>query len=224
MSKHLQRDMDALTRELLAMSSLVEEMIQWSCTSLVQGRAELVAAVTSQESEVNAQEVRIEEECLRILALHQPVAVDLRRVASILKINSDLERTADLSVGIAECAAVVLRFPAYPIPAQINQMVRLSIQMVHDSLNAFVALDAVSARCICARDDEVDGLHRELVAGVQRLMIEQPGWIEPSMQFYSALGNLERIADLATNVAEDAIFLVEGQITRHQFHANSSPT
>ncbi len=215
MSKHLQRDMDAIHREILALSAIVEEMIDKATLSLSTRRYELAAEVIAMDDLVDEREVRIEEECLKMLALHQPVAIDLRRVATVLKVNNDLERIADLAVNIAERSQNIDEYPEFPVPESMSQMVALSTQMVRGALDAFVRLDPMAARRIMLLDEEVDRHNRDIIDQLQTLMQERTDLIPPAMHCFSASRHIERIADHATNIAEDVIFMVEAKDVRH---------
>jgi phosphate transport system protein len=217
MSKHLERDLEALEREILAQSSLVEEMIVKACRALIERRADITTEVIANEEGINMREVKIEEECLKILALHQPVAVDLRRTATLLKINSELERIADLAVNVAERTQSLSEHLELEIPDRLERMSAKATDMVHDALDAFVDLDVAAARNVCRRDDEVDDLNRELIDELYEAMQSRPDLIEPAMHLFSVSRHIERIADCATNIAEDVIYLVEGEIARHHF-------
>ena len=199
MSKHWQRDLDALQRAVLAMSSQVEEMIEKACRALRDSRIELVDEVIALEEGVNEREVQIEEECLKILALHQPVAIDLRRAAMLLKINNDLERMADLAVNIAERTRSLSKFLTFTIPERFDAMARLAIGMVNSSLDAFVHLDSEAAREICHQDNLVDDINRQNIDEMYRRMRSDSESVEPALQFFSCSRHVERIADLATN-------------------------
>jgi phosphate transport system protein len=215
MSKHLERDLEALEREILAQSSLVEEMIAKACRALVDRRADMSNEVVASEQEIDMREVKIEEECLKILALHQPVAVDLRRTATVLKINTELERIADLAVNIAERTASLTEYPDYEIPDKLERMSIKATDMVHDALDAFVDLDVAGARDVCRRDEEMDMLNRVVIDELYETMQAHSEQIEPAMHVFSISRHVERIADCATNIAEDVIYLVEGEIARH---------
>jgi phosphate transport system protein len=216
MSMHLQRDLEALEQNLLNQSSVVEQMVFRACQSLRELRADIVQEVWASEETVNYREVEIEEECLKILALHQPVARDLRRVATVLKINSDLERIADLAVNIGERTHSLMLYPDFQMPPNLDKMAEAAISMVRDALDAFVRLDVEAAREVCLRDDRVDELNRKVISDVQSLIEANPSDIEPAFHFYSASRHVERIADHATNIAEDVIYLVDGEIARHK--------
>ena len=220
MSKHLERDLESLERQLLTQALMVEEMIKKASRSLRDFRCDLVAEVMVCEKRVNEQEVQIEEHCLKILALHQPVAIDLRRTATILKINNDLERMADLAVNIAERAQSLSEHGGPNLPMTFDHMVEVTVDMVRTALDALVHLDTDIAREVCLRDDEVDDLNREVIEEMHRVMRFQPQLIESAVCVFSASRHVERIADHATNIAEDVSYLVDGEIARHKNDLN----
>ena len=222
MSKHLQRDIESLNTALLSVSSMVEEMIDKATQSLIDRRYSLAEDVVGSDNYVDQNEVHVEEECLKILALHQPVAVDLRRIATVMKVNNDLERIADLAVSIAQRAQALEEFLAFPIPEQLPPMVVLATQMVRDAMNAFVNMDSANARKIIAMDTTVDQYNRDMIAELQTIMQTRPESVAAALHCFSAVRHIERIADHATNIAEDVIYLVEGDIVRHR-HDQSPP-
>lgn len=216
MSKHLQRDMDNLHRQILSLSAIVEEMIDKATSSLEERNPELAEEVIASDRQVDRREVVIEEECLKMLALHQPVAGDLRRIATVLKVNNDLERIADLAVNIAERSQCIDDHPEFPIPDKLATMVSLTTQMVRSALDSFVNLDSQSARRILLMDDDVDQYNVEIISDLQTLMQERSELVVPALHCFSISRHIERIADHATNIAEDVIYLVEGEIVRHR--------
>ena len=216
MAMHLQRDLEALEQNLLAQSSVVEQMVHRACQSLRELNVDVAREVIASEEMVNMREVEVEEECLKILALHQPVAVDLRRVATVLKINADLERIADLAVNICERTISLSSHPGFEMPAHLEEMAEIAIGMVRDALDAFVGQDVDSARDVCLRDDAVDDLNRQLINDLYAFVESELANVEPAFHFYSASRHVERIADHATNIAEDVIYLVDGEIARHR--------
>lgn len=216
MSKHLERDLDNLQKDLLALAASVEEAIHKAIKALQQRDVALAQEVIDGDNQIDQEENHVEEECLKILALHQPVAVDLRRIAAVLMINTDLERMADLAEDIAERAVALARLPHIPIPNDLQRMTDLTSSMVGQALNAFVNLDTRQARVVCRLDDEVDRLNKSIIDDLIRLMQRSPDMVEPGLSFFSATRHLERIADHATNVAEDVIYLAEGSIVRHR--------
>jgi phosphate transport system protein len=219
MSKHLERDLEDLQRDLVALAASVEEAIQKATHALQHRDAEPAEQVIAGDSQIDQEENHIEEECLKILALHQPVAVDLRRIASCLKINAELERMADLAEDIAERALELCRLPAVRVPETLQRMTDLATTMVRQSLDAFVNLEARQARRVCRLDDEVDRYNNEIIEELIAMMQESPGTVRAGLSLFSATRHLERIADHATNIAEDVVYLVEGIIIRHQHAA-----
>lgn len=215
MSIHLNRDLENVQRRVLSLASAVEQIIEKSIRALFERDAALARTLMESDTPIDMEENVIEEECLKILALHQPVAVDLRRVATIVKINNDLERMADLAVNIAERALALAQGPEVPVPATFRQMTDLTNTMVRDSLDAFLKLDIALAKRVCRLDDEVDRYNREIIDEVSDFMRQAPANVDPGLHLFSAARQLERIADHATNIAEDVVYLVEGKIIRH---------
>ena len=216
MSKHLERDLDELQKDLLALAASVEEAIHKAIRALQERDVALAEEVIDGDNDIDEEENHVEEECLKVLALHQPVAMDLRRVAAVLLINTDLERMADLAEDIAERAVALARWPAIPIPADLQRMTDLTSSMVRQALDSFVNLDAKLARLVCRLDDEVDRCNKSIINELIGMMQRSPDTVEPGLSFFSATRHLERIADHATNIAEDVIYLVEGAIVRHR--------
>jgi phosphate transport system protein len=222
MPQHLQRDLDNLQRDLLVMAASVEEAIHKAIRALQDRQTFMAQEVIEGDNEIDREENHVEEECLKILALHQPVAVDLRRIAAALKINTDLERMADLAEDIAERALRLAELPPAPVPDKLQAMTDLTTSMVRQSLDSFVNLDPVLARRVCRLDDEVDRYNNEIIAELMEMMQSSPGLVEAGLSLFSATRHLERIADHATNIAEDVVYLVEGEIIRHRLNAIES--
>lgn len=216
MSKHLQRDLDFLQRDLLALAASVEEALHKAIAALVQRDSSLAKQVIDGDKAIDLEENHVEEECLKLLALHQPVAVDLRRIAGVLKINAELERMGDLAEDIAERAIHLADLPPIPMPARLQRMTDLTTSMVRQSLDAFVNADARLARVVCRLDDEVDRYNSEIIEEIIGMMKKSPDKVEQGLSFFSATRHLERIADHATNIAEDVVYMVEGEIIRHR--------
>ena len=219
MSKHLQNDVDQLHRRLMALFGVVEQMADKAVRALCENQYELAQEVINTDPQVNQTEVEIEEDCLKILALHQPVAADLRRVATVLKINSDLERIADLACNIAERARCMHQHAYFPIPEQLTPMVRQSTLMVQMALDAFVNSDVLLANQVIQLDQSVDDYNLAVINELKELMQENRDYVEPALHCFSASRHVERIADHAENIAEDVIYLVDGDIVRHR-HEN----
>jgi phosphate transport system protein len=223
MSKHLERDLENLQQDLLALASSVEEAIARATAALRSRDVALAQAVIDGDNVIDEEENQIEEECLKMLALHQPVAIDLRRVVSALKINTELERMADLAEDIAERAVHLAGLPEVVVSAKLQRMNDVTTTMVRQSLDAFVNLDARLARVICRLDDEVDRYNHEIIEELIDTMRSSPELIDPGLSMFSAVRHLERIADHATNIAEDVVYMVEGEIIRHR-HLSAEAT
>lgn len=215
MSKHLERDLEQLSRDIVTIGGMVEEATQQAVVALQERRAELAETVIANGIKIDGREVAIEESCLKMLALHQPVAEDLRFIAVVIKINSDLERMGDLAINIAQRAAFLISQEPIPFPAQLPAMGTATITMVRRSLDALVKRDPHIARQVCRDDDEVDRLNRTIIGDLIALMKQDAGKIDRALSLFSATRHLERIADHATNIAEDVVYLVEGDIIRH---------
>lgn len=218
MSRHLQHDLQEAYHHLLSISGQVEEMIDNAVKSLMERRRDLADQVIGRDREIDSQEVRIEEECLKMLALHQPVAADLRRITTMMKINNDLERIADLACNIAERGYCLAPVPDFPIPEKINQMVAMATGMVHNALDAFVNSDIDLAYQVITRDDAMDQLNVVVIDEITELMSQKREWVASGLHCFSAARHLERIADHATNVSEDVVYMVNGVIVRHRYH------
>jgi phosphate transport system protein len=198
------------------MCAMVEEMIHTAIDDLGKPSPRLAEELAKRDDEIDRWDVRIEEECLKILALHQPVAIDLRRITAVLKITSELERVADLSVNIAERVSALASWPEMAIPERLNAMVSLSVDMLHRAIDSYVSLDAPMARRVCGEDETVDRMNREIIDELIAVMKSSPELVEPGLLLFSASRHVERIADHATNIAEDVVYLVEGATIRHR--------
>ena len=216
MSLHLHRDLDKLKKEVLRLGNMVELAINNAFLALNNRDSSYVEEVLTNEEKINEMEVQIEEECLKILALHQPVAVDLRFLVVVLKVNNDLERMGDIAKNIAERAKDLMESDVIPDLGQPMQgLPDLVRTMVRSSLDSLVKLDDQLARKIIEMDDEVDQINRDMYAAVKSLVAEQPSTADSAINLLSCIRNMERIGDLATNIAEDVIFVVEGKVVRH---------
>jgi phosphate transport system protein len=216
MTKHFERELDGLKKELLELSAAVEESVVKSIQSLKDRDETLAREVIDNDDAVDNAEVALEEQCLKILALHQPVAGDLRFIVATLKINNELERVADLAVNIAERSLVIGRQKVIDAPFDFIHMAQKSRSMLTRAIDSIIRLDTVLAHEVCEADDEVDELNRDVYTQVYRLINEHPENAEILINYISVSRHLERIADYATNIAEDVIYLVEGKIIRHQ--------
>ena len=216
MPRHLQKDLDNLKREILILGSMVTDSIHKAIISLVERRITLSEEVMNCDNVINEKEVAIEEECLKILALHQPVAADLRFIITILKVNNDLERMGDLAVNIAERASYLSSKENLNITLDFPRMVESVQRMVDESLTALINMDTKLARKVLLMDDEVDDINRDMYVILQKEMKENSESVERAVHLLSTSRHLERIADLSTNIAEEVVFMVEGELIRHR--------
>ena len=216
MTKVLERELHSLREQLVAQFTVVEQMIQLAVRALVERRVDFADRVIESDAGVDATDIKIEEECLKLLALHQPVSLDMRWLITVIKVNGELERMADTACNIAERAKALSAFPLFNVPDQLNEMVDATIRMVRRALDAFVTSDAKMAAEVIEMDDAVDTLNRVIIDQLQELMKKNQELIEPAVYCFSASRHLERIADLAENLSEEVIYLVEGEIVRHQ--------
>jgi phosphate transport system protein len=215
--KHLDREIDRLKRHVLALSAIVEENVGKAVRAAMERDHALAQTVTRSDREVDEIEVEVEEECLKILALHQPVALDLRFIIAVLKLNNDLERIGDLAVNIAEQVEHLGNADDPALPIDLARITSLTQAMLRDSLDALVNRDPNAARRVCAADDDVDDCHHEISQQVEALLAgtAEASGVTTLIHLLSVSRCLERIADLATNIAEDIIYMTEGDIVRH---------
>jgi len=218
MSIHLLREVERIKKHLLALSAMVEEALRKAAKAVTHKDETLARRVIEDDSEIDHMEVDIEEDCLKILALHQPVAVDLRFIVAILKINSDLERIGDLAVNIAE---QVLFLSAQPMPMPANgydftAMASKAQVMLKQSLDSLIQLDTTLARNVCTADDEVDQQYRAIFMTAKEQIKIHPDQTDVWLIILMIARQLERIADHTTNIAEDVIYMIDGHIVRHQ--------
>ncbi|MBI5058756.1 phosphate signaling complex protein PhoU [candidate division KSB1 bacterium] len=216
MAVHLQKDLEKLKKITLEVGTIVEESISRSVTALTSRNRALAEQVIAGDLEIDRREVQLEEECLKILALHQPVAKDLRFVVAVLKMNNDLERMGDYAANVAERSVALSMYPDIRLPDEVATMAEKVVNMVRKSLDCVVEGDSSLASAVCASDDEVDALHRGLFVSIQQYIKQDVSQLEPWIQLLSVIRYLERIADLATNIAQDVIYMVEGSVVRHR--------
>jgi phosphate transport system protein len=215
MTKHLERDLVHLKRDLLSLGALVEEATNKAITALVNRRADLADEVRNGDDLIDSRELEIEEACLQLLALHQPMAADLRFIVAVMKVNNDLERMGDLAVNIADRAFdMAMGEPAVP-PGDLLSMAERVRSMVRESLDALVNRDCELARKVVRDDEDVDDMHRRMFKFLEELMMRDSKQVPLGVHTISASRHLERIADLATNIAEDVVFMVDGEVIRH---------
>jgi phosphate transport system protein len=206
---HFESDLQGLKNRLLNMGALVEERVHGAIQALMERNLEAAEAIARGDGEVNALQIEIDDRCLKILALQQPMASDLRLITSAMKINADLERIGDQAVNIAENAIKMLAAPPLKPLIDLPRMAEIAERMTRDSLDAFVRRDPALAREVLGRDDEVDGLKDTVFRVLLTYMMADPGTIERALSLILISRNIERIA-------EDVIFLVEGRDVRHR--------
>ena len=212
---HFEEDLQALKTRLLNMGALVEERVHQAILALMERRPEATDKIIAGDKDVNDLQIEIDDRCLKLLALQQPMASDLRLITAAMKINADLERIGDQAVNIAENAARVLAHPPLKPLLDLPRMAEIAERMTRDSLDAFVRRDPDLASNILARDDEVDQLKDQVFRVLLTYMMADPATIERALGLILISRNIERIADHATNIAEDVIFLVEAKDVRH---------
>jgi phosphate transport system protein len=215
MTKHLEIDLDHLQQHILNQAQAVEQAVHKATLALRTGDVRLAQEVIEGEQRIDEDENLVDEECLRLLVIHQPVAIDLRRVTAAMMINVDLERMADLAEEIAERAIALAGAARIAVPDKLQRMADLTTVMVRQSIEAFINLDTSLARALCRLDDEIDHYNVEIIGELVEIMHKDPSLVEAGLSMFSATRHLERIADHATNIAEDVIYLVEGEIVRH---------
>jgi len=197
------------------MAAKAESMIHYSIQELVQRNPELAVEIPTLEEDVNSLQLEVDDRASKLLALRQPMAHDLRFIIAAMKISSDLERIADQAINITQNTRILLLYPEVKPLIDIPKMAEIAKQMLRDALDAFVQGDAVKARDVVMRDDQVDRLKDEVIRELEAMMITDPRIIKPSLQLVLVARNLERIADHATNIAEDVVYLVEAKDIRH---------
>ena len=212
---HFEEELQALKNRLLTMGALVEERVHQAVRSLVDRRLEEAEAVIAADKEVNDLQIDIDDRCLKLLATQSPLAIDLRLITAAMKINADLERIGDQAVNVAENVIKLLPQPPLKPLIDIPRMAELAQQMTRDALDAFVKKDPALARDVLRRDDEVDSLKDQVFRELLTYMMADPGTIQRALSLILISRNIERIADHATNIAEDVIFLVEAKDVRH---------
>jgi phosphate transport system protein len=216
MAVHFMRELENLKRLSLTMAAMAEENLRLAIKSAIERDEPLARKVIEADHDIDRQEVAVEEECLKILALYHPVAHDLRFVVAMIKINHDLERIGDLAVNIAERAIVLAQRPQVTRDYNLRGLADISIRMVARSLDALINQDSKLAREIWLSDDEADKRNRELLIAVEEDIARDPSQLPALLAITSISRTLERIADHATNIAKDVIYMIEGDIVRHR--------
>jgi phosphate transport system protein len=213
--RHFHQELETLKEQLLRMGGRAEAIVNKAVEALKRRDVELAHAVFEDDRFLDQMEIDIEERCVSLLALQQPMAGDLRFITAALKISNDLERVGDHAVNIAEGAVALAGMPQLKPLVDIPRMADLALAMLREALDAFVHRDSATARRICLRDDDVDDLNRQLFRELVSYMIEDPSTVSRALELIRVAHNLERVADMATNVAEEVVFIAEARIIKH---------
>lgn len=222
MDRQFARDLESLKVQLLRMGGAVEQAVLKAVEALETQDARLAEEVFEDDRAIDELELVIEDHCFHLLALQQPLASDLRFLMAALKISNDLERVGDHAVNIAGSAVRLAGRAGIEPLGDVGRMARLAYGMLHQSLEAFVQGDAASARQVCARDDEVDALNRRLFRELIAFITRDPSLTTPAMELVLVARNLERIADLATNVGEEVVFVAQARVIKHHHEETAS--
>lgn len=214
--RHFQEELDELKGRLLEMGGLAEDRVRLAVRGLVERDATLVDRVLTGDAAINQLHIDIDDRCFKLLALHQPMAVDLRAIVAAVKINTDLERVGDMAVNISEAVRRYLQHPPVKELIDIPRMAELAQDMLRDALDAFVRRDLTLAQQVLSQDDTLDALKTTVFRDLLGYMLRDSQTIEPALDLILISRHLERIGDHATNVAEDVIFMVSAKDVRHQ--------
>jgi len=216
MSLQFEKETARLKKKLLSVSALVEESIQRAVKAVIERNRDLALQVIENDAAIDDMEVDVEEDCLKVLALHQPVATDLRFIIACLKINNDLERIGDLAVNLAERGIKLAEHPPITMPFDLRRMQEVVRGMLRDALDALVNMDTGLAHGVILADDEVDAINRRAFREINRRIRENAAEIDTLIHYLGVSRHMERTADHATNIAEDVIYMIEGTIIRHR--------
>jgi len=215
MERVFDEELQFLKEKLLRMAASVEDALSLAIEALKDQKEEPAREVLKNEENINLLDIEVDEICMRLLALRQPMAGDLRFITSAMKISGDLERMGDLAVNVAELALELARLPLLKPLIDIPRMARLAQAMVRDSIDAFINRDEALARDVCIRDDEVDALDDQIFRELLTFMMEDPHTVRRAVALILVSRNLERLADHATNIGEDVIYMVKGKTIKH---------
>jgi phosphate transport system protein len=216
MTKHFDRELEKLKKKILSLGALVEERVYLTIKAIESRDPDLAEKIIRSDHEIDETEVEIEEECLKILALYQPVAIDLRFIIAVIKINNDLERIGDEAVNIAERIQSMAKYLTVSFHFDYTEMAEIAAAMLKQSLDALVNLDIDTAFRVITMDDEVDDIQSNAYSQTKQAMRVHPGEMTYLINLYLISRHLERVADHATNIAEEVIYLIEGEIVRHE--------
>lgn len=224
MERVFDEELQFLKEKLLRMAALVEDALSLAIEALKDQKEEPAREVLKNEENINLLDIEVDEICMRLLALRQPMAGDLRFITSGMKISGDLERMGDLAVNVAELALELAKLPLLKPLIDIPRMARLAQAMVRDSIDAFINRDEALARDVCVRDDEVDALDDLIFRELLTFMMEDPHTVRRAVALILVSRNLERLADHATNIGEDVIYMVKGKTIKHHIEKKRAPS
>jgi len=216
MSIILEKEINNIRKNLMHLSTIVDESVRKSVNAVLEKDEKLAISIIESDNIIDKLEVEIEEECLKVLALHHPVAIDLRYIIACMKINSDLERIGDLTVNIAERAIAIAKHKDEDIPVDFSPIMEKTQQMLSKSINGLIDLNEKNVKDVLIMDNEVDNLNKEIHNKIIKLIKEKPKKTKYFLHILGVSRQLERIADYATNICEDIIYMTEGKIIRHQ--------
>ena len=215
MAKHFDRELEKLKKRILSLGAMVEERVYLAIKAIESRDSDLAARIIRSDYEIDETEVEVEEECLKILALYQPVAIDLRFIVAVIKINNDLERIGDEAVNIAERIQSIAKRSTFSFHFDYTEMAEIAAAMLKQSLDALVNMDIDTAFRVITMDDEVDDIQGNAYSQIKQAMRERPEEMTYLINLYLISRHLERIADHATNISEEVVYLIEGEIVRH---------
>jgi len=218
MTKHFQRELEKIKKKILSLGAMVEERVRMATQAIEEFDGEVAKKIILSDHEIDEMEVEVEEECLKIMALHQPVAVDLRFLVAVIKINNDLERIGDQAVNIAQRVKTITKKERFDFVFDYSVMAEKAEAMLKMSLDALVNLDDDLAFKVLILDDEVDAMNKEAYNLIKRAISENPDNVSYLINLLLISRHLERLADHATNIAEEVIYMIEGEIVRHGKH------
>ena len=216
MAKHLEKELDRLKKLIYTLSARVDENLELAVKSFQESDVELAKKVMADDARIDELEIEVEEECLKALALYQPVAIDLRFIIAVMKMNNDLERIGDLAADIAKNGMHINQAPKPKVPLDLHQMSYLAKSIVRKALDALINIDTYLAREVIKDDDEINAMKAEMKAEIVEALKREPEHAESLITLLAITHRLERVGDHASNIAEDVIYMVEADIVRHQ--------
>jgi phosphate transport system protein len=220
MTIQLKNEIDRLKQQILKLGAEVESSVRLAVKSVMERDSGLAKKVIDKDNEIDSFEVEIEEDCLKTLALHQPVAIDLRFIVAVLKINNDLERIGDLAVNIAEREIIISKKREIGLLPGLEEMSEIAQVMLRKSLESLINMDSKKARDVLVMDDDLDDLNAKIYDRVKEGIRNKPEHLTSMVQYLTIARNLERVGDQATNICEDVIYMVDGEIVRHQLSSD----